>query len=183
MTQQLDATCGKLSLTPSELVATFPDAKGTVKRLIQEYEVFLATMDTLKQSTREFLSSRVPMYDIDISTELVMIAKYGKTIQEHAENLAGLKRLAYLYEPPKRVSDTGVSDADIIRAKETPITELVAVKMNKALCVWHAEKNASMHIYKDNHAHCFSCAKGGDAIDVYMALHGCDFVTAVKALA
>lgn len=52
----------------------------------------------------------------------------------------------------------------------------------KALCLWHRDRSPSMHVYRDK-VHCFSCGRGGDAIDVYAAANGMEIKDAVKALA
>lgn len=76
-----------------------------------------------------------------------------------------------------------VSDK-VMRAKEYPIDELIEFSMGKARCLWHNEKHASLHHYKDgNRVYCFGmCGKSYDSIDVYMALHGCGFKEAVEKL-
>lgn len=86
--------------------------------------------------------------------------------------------------PSSKISD---SDNDkMMRAKAYPIDKLVEVNRatGKALCVWHNERTASMHYYKDsNHVYCFGgCGKHGDAIDVYRALYSCSFKQAVDDL-
>ena len=59
-------------------------------------------------------------------------------------------------------------------------------KHGKMVCPFHADKNASLQIYRssDRHNgwHCFGCGKGGSVIDFVMEHEGCDFVTAVKAI-
>jgi DNA primase len=71
----------------------------------------------------------------------------------------------------------------VIRAKEYPIDELIKFSQGKARCLWHNEKTGSMHFYKEtNRVHCFGCGKGGDAIDVYMALNNVAFKDAVEKL-
>lgn len=76
----------------------------------------------------------------------------------------------------------GVTDDMIIRAKEYPLERLVEVNnQGFACCIWHDDKNPSMYC-KKNYAHCFSCGKTGDTIDVYMELYNCSFQEAVKAL-
>jgi hypothetical protein len=71
----------------------------------------------------------------------------------------------------------------IQRAREYPIKDLVEFnRAGFALCLWHTEKQPSMHL-KDNRVYCFSCgAPWKDSIDVYMQIYGVDFRTAVKAL-
>lgn len=167
--------------TPKDILETFPQAKSTIKRLIKENEKFLEEAQEYQNEVRGFLASRVPIYDIGICTTLVVTVTYGGKIKEAEENLSRLRRLLYLYEPPKPTKD-GITDADIARAKEVPIRNLVEVRMNKTKCLWHSEKTPSMHVYPDQHTYCFSCGKRSDTIGVYQILHNCNFVTAVKAL-
>lgn len=59
-------------------------------------------------------------------------------------------------------------------------------KHGKMVCPFHADKNASLQIYKNNgrHSgwHCFGCGRGGSVIDFVMEHENCDFITAVKAV-
>ena len=59
-------------------------------------------------------------------------------------------------------------------------------KHGKMMCPFHADKNASLQIYRNNDRHsgwhCFGCGKGGSVIDFVMEHEGCGFVTAVKAI-
>jgi hypothetical protein len=73
----------------------------------------------------------------------------------------------------------------ILRAKAYPIDEMVSFNgAGNARCLWHAEKTASLHYYREeNKTWCFGgCGRGYDAIDVYMKLHHVGFKEAVKAL-
>lgn len=167
--------------TPKDILETFPQAKSTIKRLIKENEKFLEEAQEYQNEVRGFLASRVPIYDIGICTTLVVTVTYGGKIKEAEENLSRLRRLLYLYEPPKPTKD-GITDADIARAKEVPIRNLVEVRMNTARCPFHNEKTGSFHIYKDNHAYCFGCHKRADAIDVAMQIQELTFIEAVKWL-
>ncbi|MEK6879643.1 MAG: CHC2 zinc finger domain-containing protein [Nanoarchaeota archaeon] len=47
--------------------------------------------------------------------------------------------------------------------KETVEGLIKVNRMNKALCLFHQDKNPSMHIY-DDHFYCFSCGERGDII-------------------
>ena len=59
-------------------------------------------------------------------------------------------------------------------------------KHGKMVCPFHADRNASLQIYRNNGRHngwhCFGCGKGGSVIDFVMEHEGCDFITAVKAI-
>jgi DNA primase len=69
-------------------------------------------------------------------------------------------------------------------AKAYPIENLLPFRQRKHKCLWHNEKTASLHLYKDNHVFCHgSCNRQFDAIDVYMKLNpGVTFIQAVEAL-
>lgn len=71
----------------------------------------------------------------------------------------------------------------VTRAKQYPIPNLIRFSQNKSKCLWHDEKTPSLNYYeKTNTVYCFGCGKSADAIDVYRALHNCDFKTALSAL-
>lgn len=75
------------------------------------------------------------------------------------------------------------STIDIERAKQHPIPQLLEIKRKTALCPWHEDRNPSLHYYdKTNTVHCFSCGKGGDAIDVAQAIWETDFKDTVRRL-
>lgn len=75
-----------------------------------------------------------------------------------------------------------IYNIDVKRARAYPIKNLIKVnRQRKAKCLWHDDKEPSMHVYPD-HAYCFVCGKRVNAVDVYMQLNGCDFKTAVAAL-
>lgn len=174
-------------LTNEDIVATFPEGKQVVKRLLREANKEKESHHELKRQIRDTLSNdrRINMFDLDIATELVYAGASADWNQPGVESIDDrirrLTRLSYLYEPPKETTN-GISDADIQRAKEYPIRDLVKVRMNVTHCLFHDEKTPSMHVYRDNHAYCFGCHKYADAIDIAMALNNMDFVTAVKWL-
>ncbi len=170
------------TLSPKEIVATFPTGKSTVKRLIKETELFLEEARVTEQSTKDFLSSRVSMYDIDICTSLVMAAYYGGEVEKAKEKLKRLYRLLYLYEPPTKATPGIITDEEIERARAYPVRELVTVKVNKMKCLWHNDHSPSMHVYPDQHMYCFVCQKRATPIDIVMAEKNISFVSAVKHL-
>lgn len=79
---------------------------------------------------------------------------------------------------------TGVSDVMIHRAKEYPISELLQVNgMGFAKCPFHAEKTASLKVYKSQNSWwCYSCAAGGDVIALVMRQDNLTFPQAVRQL-
>lgn len=84
---------------------------------------------------------------------------------------------------PKRTPRT--EDVDLLRnAKMMPIHQMIQFNHQAfARCIFHEEKTPSMKYYPEkNRVHCFSCGKGGDAIDVKMQLEGIPFGEAIKKL-
>lgn len=72
---------------------------------------------------------------------------------------------------------------DVDKAKEYPIEELLEFKHGFARCIFHQEKTPSMKLYRErNRAHCFSCNKSFDAIDVYRQINNCSFKEAINYL-
>lgn len=80
---------------------------------------------------------------------------------------------------PKR--EGKITEEMIERAKSHPIENLLNVQRGYCLCIFHDDKRPSM-LVKNNFAHCFSCGKTADSIDVYRKLHGCSFPDAVRNL-
>lgn len=88
-------------------------------------------------------------------------------------------------EIPKEEYHPSNKDLDLLEcAKQRPIDTLL--KFNPQYntnCLWHNEDSPSMHYYKkNNRVYCFGCGKSADAVDVYMQIHNCSFLDAVKAL-
>lgn len=78
--------------------------------------------------------------------------------------------------------EEGIKPEEVLRARDFPISELVHFKRRLTLCIWHDEKTPSLHLFPDNHVHCFGCGKTGDAIAVSMQLNHCSFREAVAKL-
>lgn len=90
-------------------------------------------------------------------------------------------------ERPQRVS--GLSQADIERAKAYPIEQLFIGKLRRsgknlsALCPFHKERTPSFFIdLRTNYFNCFGCQEHGDSLDFFMKLNEVDFKAAVEAL-
>lgn len=87
-------------------------------------------------------------------------------------------------EPIKEPRKENKNDTTLIeRAKNYPINDLIKFSQNKAQCIFHNEKTSSMHYYKkQNVVYCFGCSKRADSIDIYMKIHNCSFLEAIKSL-
>lgn len=72
----------------------------------------------------------------------------------------------------------------ITKAKQVPIDNFVNIKKdNNAMCLFHSEKTASMHINKiKNKYHCFGCGASGSVIDIIMQQYQINFNDAVRKL-
>jgi hypothetical protein len=75
--------------------------------------------------------------------------------------------------------------------KSIPIVEVIqnaGVELKRiggrhvGLCPFHHEEHPSFYIFHDNHFHCFSCARHGDAVDFIQELTGCNFKQALSQL-
>jgi hypothetical protein len=93
-------------------------------------------------------------------------------------------------DPKKKeqMKTRGVSESDILKAKEYPIVELlesfgVLFARDFAVCPWHSERTASLHYIKDrNTCYCQGCHKHVDSIEVVKHFRNVNFVEAVKSL-
>lgn len=91
-------------------------------------------------------------------------------------------RQQHLARPMK--VESGVSEAQVERAKAYPIHELYdgEVRGGMAKCPFHDDKTASLSFRRYNRFRCFGCDERGTTIDFYMKLHGCSFIDAVRVL-
>lgn len=166
----------RLHTRPHELAEMFPEArtylnarKRGIKKELQgllerDREINAKYSDFKDKETREFMLSTVERQRQSLLSEM----KNNDLI------------VSFMGGGQKRGKDMALN---LQRAKDYPIDQLVKVKHNKALCVWHNDTNPSMHYYrKTNKVYCFSCNKGGDAIDVVMQMKGCELPEAVAFL-
>lgn len=77
---------------------------------------------------------------------------------------------------------------DIQELKQIIDMASLAAKLNipltgegKALCLWHDDRNPSLHLYQHN-AYCFSCKKSADAIELTQKVTGLDFKSTISFL-
>ena len=107
---------------------------------------------------------------------------YEREIKKYQWQLNYIENLGKPVDEKK--AGSGVTEEQVYRAKQVPITELLQFKRGTTLCIFHDDKRPSLKYYpKDNHVFCFSCQRSADSIDLYMTLNGCDFKEAVRRLA
>lgn len=77
--------------------------------------------------------------------------------------------------------EIGLTQQEIERAREYPITDLIENRRMMAKCPFHQDKTASMYL-KNNFYHCFGCQKSGDVINFVMETKNMTFKEAVNYL-
>lgn len=138
---------------------------SSYRQLIHELKAHIITMQAMRA-----IASSVSLGFLDACEE------------HHQEELETLKRKLRMCLPQKAPTIGGISSDDIARAKLTPISNYIRVGHDhKAVCLFHDDKHASLHVYPDGY-HCFSCQAHGTVIDIVMKLHNLSFVEAVKEL-
>ena len=112
-----------------------------------------------------------------------------KAEKEYMELINMYERVLLILTQPKDAptNDKGVTDRQIEQARAVPITSLIEFIRGFSPCLWHGEKTGSLHIIPNTNecrAYCHgACGRAYDAIDAYMFVHNCTFISAVKALA
>ena len=92
-----------------------------------------------------------------------------------------INNIQFHLEQPK---GKDISEADIAKAKDYPITQLIEFdKFGKALAFCHEDTKPSLSYWaKANNCRCFACGESFDPIAVLMKRDGMSFIEAVKKL-
>lgn len=141
------------------------------------------------ENAKHIMSTPYKVWDIDSDQpvtprDLLLHAAYI----DITNRLAPLERTIKRIDNRRRRTTGGITDDDIVSAKEHPIQELwtefvgTPIRMGMVKCCFHPDKTASMSLRRHNRYHCFGCDEKGDSIDLYMKLQKVDFVQAVKQL-
>ena len=176
------------SWTLFQALSIFPEAKSIVQReLLQERRKtlqVLAQIDAVRDSEADAIKNSVRNYK-EMETQVQKLDDLFFYIREGWEER--LERIQFNLRRLHGNTPKGeIGDAEIAKAKEYPISELIEFRHDgKAKCLWHGpEKTPSLQYYpKENRIYCFSCnGKGWDSVDVVMNQEGVSFVEAVKIL-
>ncbi len=84
-----------------------------------------------------------------------------------------------------RFVKTKITSDDLTEIKRIPMDRFIDFNQaGFAKCMWHADKDASLHYYpKDNRAYCFgACQRNFDVIDAIMLIENINFGDAIKRL-
>lgn len=129
--------------------------------------------DEIPEKERREMRRRYLLESIDMTKK-----QYLKTQDQSLAKK--LKKL--LFEAKVHLGSVkGITDEQILSARNYPLSELIGSKNLYALCPFHKEKTPSLYL-KNNFYYCYGCGVKGDSIDLYMHLHGVSFSRAVTAL-
>lgn len=169
-----------------ELIETFPEAKSYIKqklkREIAQYKKDLLAADKIRIICRQVTSKAIPKNQW--FWEIVANILYIEPLYEERERMIKKNTfmLSLLKTPdPEEMRAGRITEQDIARAKEEPITNYIEVnRMGFAHCPFHEDKHASLKVYKSNRWWCYSENVGGDVIDLVCKLQSVEFLEAVK---
>ncbi len=157
--------------------------KAMLKRLVEYAEDDLEVYTTHEQEVKERLQLSLNMMDFEDGFVFALVrTMWSRDMEEAEARLARVKALLTRIEV-KENPEKFTGELAVEQAKKYPMKNFF--KMNssrKVCCIFHNERTPSMHVYADNHFHCYSCDKTGDVIDVVMQMQSLDFKAAVDYL-
>jgi len=164
-------------LPPHEFAQVFPQCKTIYTKEVKEIKAkLLALQDEYNKVNGQKISREITVDEGDFVLEGIEDSKKywldKKKDLETVLNFTGAGK-----KNRKAAQDFAVA---IQKAKAYPIENLMKIQQNKGECLWHEDRDPSLHYYrKDNKVHCFVCNKQWDSIDVVMKQHDCDLKEAV----
>ena len=166
----------------SELVNIFPEIVPVArKKLLELKEVYMKMEESCNKRLDELL------FEAQTTSPVIMNDLKNRAmapLEALEDDMKKWERIVRMDEwKRKPPGDSTITDIDIARAKEFPLTSLV--KVNQAgfiKCPFHNEKTPSCKIFKDNRFHCFGCQADGDVVDYVMKENNIDFIKAVKRI-
>jgi hypothetical protein len=179
-------------LTDIEIVTDFPDeAREYLPKAIRKLKRVIAKMEKEIEELILFINKQTAdEFTRWFCYEVIKIYKMPEL--NKCNDILFHQQIQWsLLNPNKQNAHMPDFQNKIRIAKEYPIHELAQESLElqpsganyKTLCIFHEEKHASMIIFPTtNTFKCFSCGKGGDIINLTMALHGNSFTEAVNML-
>lgn len=172
-------------LTKHQIATVFSGLTSELEELIKEQEAEVKHLKEHAKDIKQYVGKMYPSNPLKQDREAegwLRVAVWRKLyplkarVKENKELLSRMKRKENSTTPSNRV--------DVADVKDVPISAYIDFnKQGKAQCIWHNDKNPSLHYYaKDNRVHCFSCGAGGDVVDVIQKLHECTFKEALTVL-
>lgn len=175
----------------SEAVKERHDELIKVRKSVREWAESPEMAEFSKKARKRYLISQLRSATAEFEqnreryVELVRSGQEAQNCVVLAEKLArrinGYKTALDIHDG-KISAKYAITDEMIEAAREYPIEKLVEIGHNgRSRCVFHQGEGFNMDIRK-NYAYCYVCGDSGDAIKVYMALHGVGFKEAVLFL-
>jgi hypothetical protein len=176
------------SLSPRELIDTFPEAIPAIKRNLKmakhDLPICEKVCGILLDAGLQYAVS-LPVSDSYKENVFIPGARwwwYDSIIDPLKKRIAFLEMLLHI----SQIKNAGLekNPLDISRAKNVPISTLIQVNQQGfAHCPFHVDDTPSFRVYtKQNRFHCFSCNFDGDSIDFTQKFYNLDFKSAVKFL-
>ena len=176
------------TLSPRELIETFPEAIPVIKRNLKIARHDLPIAEKISSILLDYALQKIYSLDIpdDYKEEVfIPFAKwyfYDSVIGPLKKKISNFEQLILI----SKIKNAGLEGQplDIAKAKSYPIESLIKVKSSGfALCPFHNDRHESLKIYnKDNRFNCFVCNANGDTIDLVMKIYSLDFKNAIKFL-
>ncbi|QGH73304.1 MAG: CHC2 zinc finger protein [Siphoviridae sp. cttb18] len=154
-----------------EIHREMPDEIIAIKE--EQKEGLMAQLSAVLNGYEEAIWKGTPAWLAGVVKELGEPKKLMRQIRKLQTDIDFLRS--------RKEIDLGISDADIVRAKEYPFDTLIDVKRGFAVCPFHNEKTGSFYIRK-NFGYCFGCQWNGDTIAFVMETKKVNFVEAIKML-
>ena len=156
--------------------------------MMKEAEEMGVTTQYAVNCRRRFLTEELERIDLELAwyedyegapdSEYFALTQVSQLGEDKARIHAELRRLKKVTLP-----QTGITDEDIDRARESNITSVIEFTKGKAIAFCHEDRNPSMyHATRLNLAICPVCDKKFDAIGVLMQRDGYSFQSAVRQL-
>jgi len=167
-------------LPPHEFAQVFPECKAIYTKEVKQVKAKLIELqDEYNRVNGQKISREIKPDEADF-----MLAGIEDS-QEHYSNKKKDLETVLMFTGASKKNRKAAEDFAIAlqKAKAYPIENLIKIQRNKAECLWHKDREPSLHYYrKDNKVHCFVCNKQWDSIDVVMKQHDCELKEAVSII-
>lgn len=174
------------AITEQQWVDIFPAARAVLPKILEDRERIAATFK--RKIKHDIARARGAGPVEEYRTRLSLLIGEGAELVRVLGDIERLKRQIEYATGKREKTAHHVSEADIIQARDMPLTSLLKIKQRlsgqvvMAHCPLHLDVTPSFAIYSDNHYHCFGCNAHGDPITLIQRTCGLSFVAAVEHL-
>jgi len=164
------------AMTPqTESLEVFPEAREYLLDRLNRWEKYLVSMRRIVRNQMDWACLHKDEFNKWFWAEVIKIDD-GNLLNLVAKEI---RKMEILLTPDEKSSE--ITDADIQRARDYPIKDLIGTDKDFVLCPNHTEKHPSFCL-KKNFGYCFSCGYSCDTIKYLQDAQGLSFVEAVKRL-